>query len=212
MLLFSFEGLDGSGKSTQAEQLRIRLEDIGYNVVAVREPGGTELSERIRALLLSASSNIDPYAELLLFSAARAQLVRSVIEPALLRGSVVICDRFFDSTSAYQGGGRRIESVEWMTDFHRHVTGGVIPHRTYYVRVPVDEAQRRRQSRSVGSDRMEDAGVEFFTRVAAAYEDLIKAEQQRFVVLEGTKTVHELADEVWADAHRLLTRAEEPPI
>lgn len=210
MLLFSFEGLDGSGKSTQAEHLRKRLECEGYDVVLVREPGGTELSEKVREMLLDHRVRVEPYAELLLFSAARAQLVRAVINPALKRGSVVICDRFFDSTTAYQGGGRAIETIEWISDFHRHVTGGLAPDRTYYVRLPVEEAERRRRSRSSGTDRMEEAGRTFFTRVAAAYEELSQAERHRFLVLDGMRPVPELADEVWADAHRLLARLEEP--
>jgi len=114
MLLLTFEGIDGSGKSTQARLLDERLREEGYETLLVREPGGTAFSERVRSLLLDPSLNVQPFAELLLFSAARAQLVAERIRPALEAGRIVICDRFYDSTTAYQGAGRGVAEPAWL--------------------------------------------------------------------------------------------------
>ena len=122
-MLITFEGIDGSGKSTQARMLEEHLRSEGRNVRLVREPGGPPLAECIRSLLLSHDVEISPFAELLLFSAARAQLVRETIRPALNAGSVVICDRFYESTTAYQGAGRGLADPAWLDEFHKHVTG-----------------------------------------------------------------------------------------
>ena len=123
-MIISFEGIDGSGKSTQAKRLLDRLGASSLDVLYVREPGGTAVSERIRTLLLDPSLVMDPFAEMLLFSAARAQLVREKIRPFHEAGGIVICDRFFDSTVAYQGGGRQVADPDWLGDFQRVVTDG----------------------------------------------------------------------------------------
>lgn len=207
MLFISFEGLDGSGKTTQVDRLMKRLKDEGHKVLALREPGGTPLSERVRDVLLDANLDIDAFAELLLFSAARAQLVRRTIRPALAEGQIVICDRFFDSTTAYQGGGRRLESVEWLNDFHRHVTGGLVPRRTYYCRLDPEEAARRRGIRNSGSDsqdRMELSGESFFGRVGAAYDRIAQDEPERFVVVNASRSIEEIEQDIWRDVSRLL--------
>lgn len=198
-MLVTFEGIDGSGKSTQASLLVERLSRSGYRPLLVREPGGTELSERVRALLLDPALSIEPFAELLLFSAARAQLVAERIRPALAEGYVVVCDRFFDSTTAYQGGGRGVEDEGWLQGFSRHVTGGLVPDRTYLVTLDAAVARARRAERAAAADRMEAAPDGFQARVAAAYDRLAAAEPDRICRLDGQQPVEALQAHIWAD-------------
>lgn len=191
----SFEGIDGSGKSTQAQMLAEALRQHGREVVLIREPGGTDLGERIRSLLLDPEMEIDPRAELLLFSAARAQLVAHVIEPALARGAIVIADRFFDSSTAYQGAGRGVASTAWLDAFHSFVTAGRSPDRTYLIDVDLETANERRGNRR--ADRMESGGGAFFQRVREAYLQL--GESKRILVLDGTLPPDGLHRSVLAD-------------
>ena len=191
-MFISFEGIDGSGKSTQAKLLANALRQHGWEVVEVREPGGTPLGEQVRTLLLNPAVEVDPRAELMLFSAARAQLVSHVIEPALERGAAVIADRFFDSSTAYQGGGREVARPEWLQDLHHFVTNGRVPDRTYFIDIDLDTAEGRRGARS--SDRMEESGREFYQRVQETYNDLSTLE--RVVWLDGHTSVDQL--------HRLI--------
>jgi dTMP kinase len=202
MILVSFEGIDGSGKSTQARLLRKHLRAEGYDPLLVREPGGPELSERVRELLLDTSLDVDPFAELLLFSAARAQLVAEQVRPALDAGRIVICDRFYDSTTAYQGAGRGVAEVDWLRAFHRRVTGGLTPDRTYLVEVPLDLARERRSGEV--PDRMEAGDGAFYERVAAAYAALAEDESARFRRLDGSAPIDALHAQVRDDVHDLL--------
>lgn len=207
-MLLTFEGIDGSGKSTQARLLTERLEAEGEAPLLLREPGGTELSERVRTLLLDPALHIEPFAELLLFSAARAQLVAEQIRPALAAGRIVVCDRFYDSTTAYQGSGRAVAEWDWIQDFNRHVTGGLVPDRTYLVDLDPEQAQARRAERqgAGNEDRMEAAGLAFLQRVAAAYRQLAQAEPDRFYTLDGTASIETLHAQIWADVQRYRTR------
>lgn len=199
-LLVTLEGLDGSGKSTQATLLVERLRALGADPLAVREPGGTPLSERVRALLLDPAGAVTPRAELLLFAAARAQLVEEAIRPALAAGRPVVCDRFYDSSTAYQGAGRGLADPSWMAGFHAFVTGGLVPHRTYVVDVPPEVAATRRAGKGTpGTDRMEAAGEAFFARVRAAYLALAEAEPDRVVVLDGRAPPEAVHAALWAD-------------
>lgn len=202
-MLITFEGIDGSGKSTQARLLAQRLEEVGYQTLLVREPGGTELSERIRQLLLDPALDIDAFAELLLFMAARRQLVIARVRPALQAGYIVLCDRFYDSTIAYQGGGRGVAEPVWLQDFNRRVTDGLVPHRTYWLDVPLEIAQARR-SRSVDTDRMELADPAFFERVRATYAQLTAEEPSRILRLDATVSIESLHETIWADVCQLL--------
>lgn len=206
-MLISFEGLDGSGKSTLLGRVREALQAEGRDPLLVREPGGTALGERVRGLLLDPDLEVDPVAELLLFSAARAQLVAEVIRPALAAGRVVLADRFFDSTIAYQGAGRGVAEPGWLAAFQRRVTGGLAPARTYYIEVPVEEAARRRAGTGDAADRMEQAGEAFFDRVREAYQRLASAEPARVVTLDGTLPPEALAEAALADLRPLLASA-----
>jgi len=204
MFLITFEGIDGSGKSTQARHLDAYLQDEGYDTLLVREPGGTELSEQIRSLLLDPNLNVEPFAELLLFSAARAQLAATRIRPALAAGRIVLCDRFYDSTTAYQGAGRSVADPEWLQAFHRRVTGNLVPDRTYLVEVDPKTAQARRDEATREDDRMETAGDEFYERVGQAYAELAEEHPDRFVRLDGTRSIDALHESVREDVQALL--------
>ena len=176
------------------------LRNDGQAVRYVREPGGAPLAERIRSLLLSHDVEISPFAELLLFSAARAQLVRETIQPALEGGSVVICDRFYDSTSAYQGAGRKVAEMAWLEDFHKLVTDGLVPGRTYLIDVPLDVAAGRRTGRDGDkADRMESGGGDFYERIRAAYLNLAEREPGRVLVLDGTRPADVLHTQIVED-------------
>ena len=199
-LFFSFEGIDGSGKSTQARLLADALRASGETVVTVREPGGTALGETIRTILLDPEASITPRAEALLFAAARAQLVETVIEPALRAGHHVIADRYIDSTTAYQGAGRGLgSSVEPVTAF---ATSGRLPDRTYLVSLPPDEAFRRRSSRQ--SDRMELPPDEFRARIVSAYAHLATEYTDRVLTINGTGAPDAIGLTIEQDARALL--------
>jgi dTMP kinase len=184
----TFEGLDGSGKTTQAELLRAHLVEAGRDVVATREPGGTELGERIRGLLLE-GGEMSAWAEAALFAAARAELVDQVIAPALERGADVICDRYLDSSLAYQGIARGLGVTE-VLELNQRVVRGVMPDRTFVLLVDIDESERR-----VGTapDRIEGAGSEFRRRVDQAYRELAEHFPERIVAVDGTMPRDEIA-------------------
>ncbi len=208
MPLITFEGIDGSGKGTQIRLLQGHLSEAGVTSMVFREPGGTRLSEKVRGLLLDPTLHIEPLPELLLFSAARAQLCSEEIRPLLEQGAIVILDRFYDSTVAYQGGGRRIGDFEWLSDFNARVTGGLVPDRTYYLKVPVDVARHRRTYQE--DDRLEAGGDEFFQRVEAAYDRIAEENPGRVVVVDGSREPGAVADTVWKDVSVWLERPEPP--
>ncbi len=198
-MFISFEGIDGSGKSTQLGMLRTWLEQRGRTVVTVREPGATHLSESIREILLSNKQTITPTAELLLFSAARTQLVETVIRPTLEAGDVVLCDRFVDSTTAYQGYGRQLDLKE-VALCNSLATHAVMPAVTFFIDVPYDEAQLRMQFHPTSGepDRMERSGRDFFERVRGGYLSIAEAEPQRFVIVNGVQDRAQIHDEIVA--------------
>lgn len=196
-MIISFEGIDGSGKSTQAQALADYLVSEGLTVHRVREPGGTAVSEQIRSILLDVKSEIDPFAEMLLYSAARAQLVRTKLRAYQDAGDVIICDRFYDSTVAYQGGGRQIADLDWLDQFQQEVIDGLIPDRTYLIRVSVETGMRRQEGRT--ADRMERLESAFFERVVKAYDVLAEKHSDRICVIDGDQPVDRVADDVKAD-------------
>jgi dTMP kinase len=189
----SFEGIDGSGKSTQAELLAAALREEGRRVVAVREPGGTELGERIRELLLEGAA-MSPWAEAALFAAARAELVAEVIAPALRDGAFVVCDRYVDSSLAYQGIARGL-GVERVLELNLSATGALLPDRTFLVLVDPKEAARR----SGDPDRIEREGIDFQRAVDRAYRELAERFPQRITTLDGARPADAIAKEVRDD-------------
>ena len=197
-MFITFEGVDGSGKSTQARLLSDRLRAEGRDVVDTREPGGTEIGERIRDILLG-SDHMAPWAEASLFSAARAQLVDEVIRPALARGADVVCDRYLDSSLAYQGLARGL-GVERVLEVNLTVTGSLLPDRTFLLLVPGEVAARRR-GRS--PDRIEREGDEFAAEVDRAYREIAEIFSQRMVVLDGTEAPEKLAEEIHGHVRNL---------
>lgn len=198
-LFITFEGIDGSGKSTQAQMLAARLETLGVPTLITREPGGTVLAEKIRALLLFAEEELAPGTEVLLYAAARAQHVSTVIRPGLARGAVVICERFTDSSLAYQGfaSGNDPELIRKINTF---ATGGLEPDLTFLLDVEPEEGWHRVQERSGGNgtDRIEARGRTFQEKVRQGYLRLAAAEAERFCLIKGSgRTKEELHQQIW---------------
>jgi dTMP kinase len=190
-MFVTFEGLDGCGKTTQAGLLTRSLEADGIDVVATREPGGTPLGEAVRDLVLH-GEHVAPWAEAALYAAARAQHVDEVIRPSLSRGATVVCDRYLDSSVAYQGAGRGL-GVDDVLELNLTVVGGLLPDRTFLVEIDAATAAAR-----VGGvrDRIERAGPDLWERVAEAYGVLAARYPERYVVVDGRRTVAEIAGEV----------------
>jgi len=212
-MFVTLEGLDYSGKSTQADRLLRRLErshreepDRWPPVTFLRDPGGTPLSERLREVLLDRQHlAMCGRTELLLFAASRAQLVEAVIRPSLRRGSLVVCDRFYDSTTAYQGYGRELnlEDVRRLNEFG---AGGLKPDLTLLFDVPIDEVERRRHAAAADADRMESSPRAFFERVRNGYLALAAAEPDRIVRIDGTEAPDAVEARVWVAVTERLER------
>lgn len=203
-MFITFEGIDGSGKSTQIGMLAQWLRGRGASVLTLREPGGTALSEAVRAVLLSTKHEIHPRAELLLFEAARAQLAETVIRPALERGIIVICDRFADSSTAYQGYGRglRVSDVE---NCNNIAAGGIKPDITFFLDISVETAFERATGRNgETADRMELSGRDFFERVREGYIRVAEAEKERFRIISAHNTVDNVHAAICAEISELL--------
>ncbi len=197
-LLISFEGSEGCGKSTQIQRLKARLEAAGQSVELRREPGGTVVGERIRDLLqhTKEAANMTPEAELLLFAASRAQLVREKIRPALDAGTVVILDRFLDSTTVYQGLARGLP-MESVRAINRFAVGDVIPHLTVVLDMDARAAWERIQRSGRELDRMEAQPLEFFEKVRQGYLHLAVEQPQRMVVVNAAQTPDVIEQQIW---------------
>jgi dTMP kinase len=210
-LFITFEGTEGCGKSTQVELLARQLHALGHRVRTLREPGGTPIGEEIRHTLKHSKNNhaMTAEAELLLMNASRAQLVREIIRPALAAGEIVVCDRFYDSTTAYQGYGRQLDlkRVQAVIDF---AVGDTRPNLTLLLHVPPevsDERLRSRQSHlSFVRDRIEEADQKFFARVARGYEVLAATEPDRVRVVNGSSSVETVCAKIWELVRPILPR------
>ncbi|MCX6179438.1 MAG: dTMP kinase [Chlorobiales bacterium] len=191
-MLITFEGIDGAGKSTQIKKLVTFLTGENREVLTLREPGGTEVAEKIRQILLESRHEISPIGELLLFSASRAELIQEVIVPALAVGKTVILDRFFDSTTAYQGYGRGID-LHLLQSIISISTCGIVPDITFYLDIEPEEALKRKFSKTSiplsfeneELDRMERSGTEFYQNVRKGYLELISLNKDRFVSINA---------------------------
>ena len=196
-MFITFEGLDFSGKSTQAQLLVEKLKQLQHKVHFIREPGGTAISEKIRDILLDKRHlEMSDVAEVLLFSASRSQLVTQVIKPALMRGETVVCDRYCDSTTAYQGYGRGLNLDDVLT-INRIATAGAMPDLTILVNIPIDEIERRKSKAGLAFDRMESSGREFYQRVEMGYHNLASLEPKRWLRVDGLLSVDEIEMKIW---------------
>jgi dTMP kinase len=210
-LFITFEGTEGSGKSTQVGNLAERLQSLGYRVRKLREPGGTPIGEEIRHTLKHSPQNhaMTAEAELLLMNASRAQLVREVIRPALAEGEIVVCDRFYDSSIAYQGYGRQLdlEKVKAVIEF---AVGDTKPALTLFLHIPSEISAERVRSRQVSlpfvRDRLEEADQKFFERVAHGFGVVAATEPQRVKFINGAQTVDAVGAKIWEMVHPLLPK------
>lgn len=196
----TFEGTEGCGKSTQIKALATRLQSEGRQVVQTREPGGTPLGEAVRNLLQhdQAAENMTPEAELLLFTASRAQLTRERILPAIAQGDIVLCDRFMDSTTVYQGVARKIDS-EAVATINRFAAGNARPDLTILIDLSPEVGMARVRARGNGQlDRIEQEAMDFFEAVRAGYLKLAESEPERFLVLDGSASIETLEQQIWA--------------
>jgi dTMP kinase len=199
-MFITFEGPDGSGKTTQVNQIAERLRKAGYNVLHAREPGGTVIGDQIRHILHNLENkSMDPRTELLLYNASRAQIVAEAIRPHLKTGGVVICDRFYDSTMAYQGYGHGLDlnTLRTIVDF---ATGGLRPDLTFYLDIsPTEGIQRRLSALDQGGEwtRLDAMGETFHNRVREGYHKLIAAEPERWVRIDAAQSVDHVQADIW---------------
>ena len=202
-LFITFEGTEGCGKSTQVKLLAERLRSMGYTVHTLREPGGTPIGEEIRHTLKHSPANgaMTAEAELLLMNASRAQLVREIIRPALAAGEIIVCDRFYDSTTAYQGYGRQLDlrHVETVIEF---AVGETKPDITLLVQVPPEVSADRLRSRQANlpfvRDRIEEADRAFFERVDRGYQAIAAADPDRIKIVNGTHSLEDVSVDIWS--------------
>ena len=199
-LFITIEGMDGSGKTTQINMIRDYISDKGYNVILAREPGGTKISEKIRDIILdSANVTMASTTEMLLYASARAQLVAEIIKPAVENGSVVVCDRFIDSSFAYQGFGRGID-IDTIADVNRAAMDGMMPDMTFFIDISPEIALKRRMASSM-TDRIEKECMEFHMKAYKGYKKLAHLYPERIKTIDGNRTVEEISQEIrkWLD-------------
>lgn len=199
-MFVTFEGIEGCGKTTQAARLKASLEKRGLPVILTREPGGTPIGAKLREILLAPTTkHLDPLAELLLYEADRAQHVAETIRPAIAAGKIVLCDRFGDASTAYQGAARGL-GVERVEELNAIATGGIVPDLTFLLDLPADVSVARARERAVKAggkpDRFEREDVAFHEAVRKGYLDLAARSRGRFVVLRADRTVEEIEKDV----------------
>jgi dTMP kinase len=196
-IFITFEGIDFSGKSVQSKILYQKLIDHKIETLLLRDPGSTDISERIRDILLDEKNNeMSVWTELLLYEAARAQMVQEEIIPALTAGKIVICDRFYDSTTAYQGYGRQLD-LETVSSANSLGACGVTPDLTYIIDLDVNTAIKRRQKLNEKADRLESESPEFQNRVRDGYLSIAEKESRRIFLLKGERSIEKLGEEIF---------------
>jgi dTMP kinase len=191
-MLITFEGIDGSGKSVQARNTFHFLKKLGVSVILLREPGSTPVAEKLRKILLNKKLNIPDLTELLLYEAARSELTAAKIKPALLEGTVVLCDRFYDSTTAYQGYGRKLD-IKMVKSLHKIATGNVVPDLTFVFDVDPKTAAKRRGK---GPDRLESQSLAFHKQVRRGFKEIARAENRRVKLIDSSSPENEIFKEV----------------
>lgn len=202
-LFITFEGIDGVGKSTQANLLQEYLTNLGHTVVRTLEPGGTELGQEIRKLLLHRKGSVAPRAEALLFSADRAHHVETKIRPALAAGEVVISDRYFDSSVAYQGAGRELSMAE-VRQINIWAVDGLLPNLTVLLDLDAATARARRSQTGSEPDRIESEKIQYFEATRQAFLELAKAEPDRFYVVDANQSVDQMQSQIRARVNQIL--------
>lgn len=194
-LFITFEGIDGCGKSTQLKLTNNYLKKLGFKPEILREPGSTILSEKIRKILLNKNIKINPISELMLYVAARAELVENIIGPTLDKGKIILCDRFYDSTTAYQGYGRGIDTAV-IDKLNRLAVGKYKPYLTFIIDIDYPTSLERMKKMNKVADRLESESKAFFTRVRNGFKEISRRDKKRVVLLNGKNTIDEIFDEV----------------
>ncbi len=205
-LFVTFEGPEGGGKTTQIKLLGEYLQARGFKVLVTREPGGTEISEQIRQVILSHHNRSITHAtEALLFSAARAQIVAQLIRPALAEGKIVLCDRYADSTLAYQGYGLGLD-LDALRAITRFATGGLVPDLTFYLDLPVEVGIARKAGGEV--NRLDQKEIAYHRRVRAGFVELVRTEPARWVLIDATRAIDEMQKQIREEVERRMQVAD----
>jgi dTMP kinase len=194
-MFITFEGIDGSGKSTQVKLLEEYFASLHIKYISVREPGGTDFSEEIRNILLDSSHSINSVSELMLFEAARADLVRKIIKPSIDKNIIVIADRFYDSTTAYQGYGRQL-NIDYINICNKLAVGNCIPDITFLLTLPLNEARQR--TIHLKQDRIETSSIDFFERVYNGFLEIAKANKDRIQIIDATQSIDAIFNSIIA--------------
>ncbi len=208
-MFITFEGLDFSGKSTQAKMLHDYLQSIGIKSLLLREPGGTKISEKVREIILDRKHiEMTALTEFMLFSASRSQLVSQVVRPHLKKGYVVICDRYYDSSTAYQsyGGSLELKDVQKVNEI---ATGGLKPDLTILIDLTPKAAFGRAHKRASAKDRMENKDLTFYNKVYKGFKDIANHNKKRFVVIKGTLTIEEISQAIRKTVNKKLNISNE---
>ena len=207
-MFITFEGIDGCGKTTQARMLADRLKKAGNKVLMTREPGGTEFANKIRSIVKDPSIKIDGLTEYLLFASARVDHIEKVIKPALKENTIVICDRFIDSSYAYQGYGKNVD-LEFINNTNKFIIGDLYPDLTFYIDISPKEAMRRIEYRNEDKDRLETNNLGFFMSVVDGYYDLLgkNPRGERIIKISGLKSIHDIHFHIYRIANSYIKKS-----